>query len=152
MFRPGAPGPLRGGFNVAADVWSATSYNERYRDAVDAERYNRLHPNEKPRVPYLTAALGGDNCPIIAASDYVRAVPGRLSPWAPAGLVALGTDGYGRSDTREGLRRFFEVDAEHITYAALGELARTGTFDRERLAPAMKEVRIDADSPSPRSR
>jgi pyruvate dehydrogenase E1 component len=135
-------------FNVAADVWSATSYNELYRDAMAVERWNRLHPKSKPRTPYFVEALGSERWPVIAACDYVRTVPQRLAPWAPAGLVALGADGFGRSDTREGLRRFFEVDAEHIAYAALSELSRQDQFDAATLPAAIKTLGIDSEAPA----
>ncbi|MCG3128648.1 MAG: Pyruvate dehydrogenase E1 component [Phycisphaerae bacterium] len=140
---------LDASFNVAADVWSATSYNELYRDATAADRWNLLHPAEKPRVPYLSQALAAEAWPVVAVSDYVKAVPARLAPYAPAGLRALGTDGFGRSDTREGLRRFFEVDAEHIAHAALFELARRGEFDRGDLTAAQKTLGIDPSKPEP---
>ena len=140
---------LRERFNVAADVWSATSYNELYRDALDAERHNRLNPDKKPRVPYLTAALRGAEYPIIATSDYVRAVPGRLSPWAPAGLLALGTDGYGRSDSRAALRQHFEVDRRYITVAALKALADEGMLDQKTVAQAIEKFGIDPEKPDP---
>ncbi len=136
-------------FGVAADVWSATSYNELYRDALRCERWNRLHPGETPRVPHVRAALGEDRWPVVATSDYVKAIPQRLATWLPQGICALGTDGFGRSETRENLRRHFETDAEHVAYAALCELARVGTFDKAKLGAAAKELGINAEAIDP---
>jgi pyruvate dehydrogenase E1 component len=109
---------LREQFEVAADVWSATSYNELYRDALACQRWNRLHPDEKPRTPYLAQVLADEPWPIVATSDYVSSVAERLCPWTPARMCVLGTDGFGRSDSRPALRRHFEIDAEHVTLAA----------------------------------
>ncbi len=108
-------------YGVHADVWSVTSYTELRRDALAVERWNRLHPAEKERVPYLLTALGDAKGPIIAASDYMKSVPDVLSPWLPSRLVTLGTDGFGRSDNREHLRRHFEISAEAIVGATLVE-------------------------------
>jgi len=115
-------------YSIAADVWSITSYNELRRDCLDAERFNRLHPAAKERVPYVVTALGDAPGPIIAASDYMKSLPDALSPWLGARLVSLGTDGFGRSDNREHLRRHFEVDAESIVAATLSKLAREGVI------------------------
>src|SRR5947199_862238 len=111
-------------YDVAADVWSITSYKELYRDGHAAERWNRLHPGEKPRVPYVAACLADAPGPLVAASDYVKALPDSISRWCPRPLVSLGTDGFGRSDARCALRGFFEVDSRFIALAALSELAR----------------------------
>src|SRR5580698_2092081 len=113
-------------YNIAADVWSLTSYTELRRDAIAVERWNRLHPAEKERVPYVVSALGKAKGPIVAASDYMKSLPDALSPWLGSRLVSLGTDGFGRSDNRQHLRRHFEVDAESIVAAALSKLAREG--------------------------
>ena len=116
-------------FGVPADVWSATSYTELRRDAQRQERWNRLHPLEQPRRPFIAEQLGEGGAPIIAASDYMAALPDLVSKWLPGPLTALGTDGFGRSDTRAELRRFFENDAEHIAWAALAALHGNGTID-----------------------
>ncbi len=134
---------------VAADVWSVTSYNELRRDAVAAERWSMLHPLEAPRVPYLTSVLADEPWPVVAASDYVKTLPLALTPWLPDGMHALGTDGFGRSETRESLRRFFEVDAESICVAALHELARREEIDPALVQQAIDELGIDADKPDP---
>ncbi len=144
-----AQGLLREHFGVAADVWSATSYNELYRDALECQRWNRLHPADAPRVPHVAQALGGEPWPVVASSDYVSSVAQRLTPWMPAGLCVLGTDGFGRSDTRAALRRHFQVDAEHIALAALTELARSHQFDPRRLPAALRTLGIDPAAPDP---
>ena len=136
-------------FGVGADVWSITSYTLLRRDALAAERWNLLHPGEKPRVPYLTQQLADEPWPVIAVSDYVKMLPDGIARWTPDGLYPLGTDGFGRSASREALRRFFEVDAEHIALAALHELGRRGQFDRSKVAKAMTDLKLDPDKPDP---
>jgi pyruvate dehydrogenase E1 component len=131
-------------YGVHADVWSITSYTELRRDALEVDRWNRLHPDQPERVPYLIEALRGSEGPIIAASDYIKAVPDQIAPWLRERLVALGTDGFGRSENRKHLRRFFENDAESIATAALVKLARDGKFDPAGARKAMEELGIDA--------
>ena len=140
---------LRGRFNVAADVWSVTSYNELYRDALTCQRWNRLHPEQTPRVPYFVQALADEPWPIVTTSDYVSSVATRLCPWTPAGMCVLGTDGFGRSDTRASLRRHFQTDAEHVVLATLGELARVGRFDAADLPQAIEQLGLDPAAPDP---
>jgi pyruvate dehydrogenase E1 component len=113
-------------WGVAADVWSATSWTELRREAVECDKYNLLHPDEEPKVPYVTRALKDAPGPVVAVSDFMRAVPDLISQWVPNDWVSLGTDGFGLSDTRPALRRFFHVDAESITVATLRQLARQG--------------------------
>ena len=132
-------------FSVGADVWSVTSYNELRRDALAVERWNRLHPAEPERKPYLLEALGHLEMPIIAASDYMKIVADQISPWLPGRLTALGTDGFGRSDNREHLRRHFEVDAPSIAAAALSRLVRWGRYDGGRAKQAMADLGVDAE-------
>ena len=134
---------------VAADVWSVTSWNELRRDAVAVERWNMLHPLETPRVPYFRQVLDAEPWPIVAASDYMKTLPLTLATWAPDGLHALGTDGFGRSETRESLRRFFEVDAESICVAALSELARREEIEPRRVQDAIEELGLDPGKPDP---
>ncbi|MFI5254148.1 MAG: pyruvate dehydrogenase (acetyl-transferring), homodimeric type [Candidatus Limnocylindrales bacterium] len=138
-------------FGVAAEVWSAPSYERLRADALAVERWNRLHPGEKPRVPFIAEALAGAaDGPIVAASDFMKAVPDQVARWIPGGhWVSLGTDGFGRSDTREALRRLFGVDAEHIAAAVMGELAATGTITPAAAAAAAAELGIDPDVPDP---
>jgi pyruvate dehydrogenase E1 component len=139
-------------YGIGADVWSVTSYNELRRDALDVERWNRLHPAEKPKVPYLLQALGNIDMPIVAASDYMKIVPDQISPWLPGRLTSLGTDGFGRSENREHLRRFFEVDAASIAAAALSSLARWGRFDSARAQQAIRDLGLDPDTIDPSKR
>jgi pyruvate dehydrogenase E1 component len=136
-------------YGIGADVWSVTSYNELRRDALSADRWNRLHPAEPERKPYLLQALGNIDMPIIAATDYMKAVVDQISPWLPGRLTALGTDGFGRSDNREHLRRFFEVDAASITAAALSRLARWGRHDAKRADEAIRELGLDPERVDP---
>src|SRR5436190_700006 len=121
----------------AADVWSVTSYSELRRDALAAERWNMLHPTETPLVSWVARSLAEEPWPVVAASDYMKTVADQIAPFVPAGFRALGTDGFGRSDSREALRRFFEVDAESICVAALYELAQRGSIDRSLVAKAI---------------
>ena len=136
-------------YQVRSDVWSATSYNELRRDALEGERWNRLHPAEPERKPYLVQALEGTEGPIIASTDYMKAVADQIAPWAPGRLVSLGTDGFGRSENREHLRRHFENGAEAIAAAALARLARDGWFDKGRAQQAVTELGLNPDSPDP---
>jgi pyruvate dehydrogenase E1 component len=138
-------------FNIAADVWSVTSYNELRRDALAIERWNRLHPAEKAKQPYIIKALedAGAEGPIIAASDYIKAVPDQLAPWIGTRLVSLGTDGFGRSDNREHLRQHFEISAESIAAAALSRLARDGKFDVKKTQKAFEELSVNPEKVDP---
>ncbi|MBZ0102895.1 MAG: pyruvate dehydrogenase (acetyl-transferring), homodimeric type [Thermoanaerobaculia bacterium] len=140
---------LAGQYNVAADLWSATSYKELRREALECERWNRLHPGEEPRVPYVTRMLGAARGPVIAVSDFMKLVPDQIARFLPQGLVPLGTDGFGRSESRRQLRRFFEVDAENVALAALVELARRGEIDRAVAARAVGELGLDPEHPDP---
>jgi pyruvate dehydrogenase E1 component len=134
---------------VAADVWSVTSWTELRRDAVAAARWNMLHPLETPRTSYLAHALTDEPYPVVAASDYMKVVADQLAPFLPAGIVALGTDGFGRSDERQALRRFFEVDAESIAVAALHALTRRGDLAPGAVARAMSDFGLDPEKANP---
>jgi pyruvate dehydrogenase E1 component len=129
-------------YRVAADVWSVTSYCKLRREAMACERENRLQPTTPPRVPVISLALEDAEGPVIAATDYVTAVPDQILRWVPS-MVSLGTDGFGHSDTREALRRFFEVDAEHITVAALKALADRGEIEAREVAAAIEELGLE---------
>jgi pyruvate dehydrogenase E1 component len=133
-------------FQIPADVWSVTSYNELRRDALDCERWNRQHPDQPERKPYVQQMMEGAPGPIVAASDYLRLLADQLAPWLQGRLVSLGCDGFGRSDSRNYLRRFFEVDAESIAAAALAQLARWGQFDPQRARQAYGELGIDVEN------
>jgi pyruvate dehydrogenase E1 component len=136
-------------FGVAANVWSVTSYKELRRDALAAERWNRLHHTAKPQKSYVEQCLGNETGVFVAVSDYMKAVPEMISRWVPGGLEPLGTDGFGRSDNRPSLRRFFEVDAECITAAVLARLARIGELMPAQVEKAIAELGIDPDKPDP---
>jgi pyruvate dehydrogenase E1 component len=139
-------------FGLAAAVWSATSYKELYRDASSVTRWNRNYPLETPRQPYVCECLAESTVPVIAASDYVRALPESIGRWIPGRYTALGTDGFGRSDGRPALRDFFEVDAAHIAYAALVALAEEGTIDAKTADEAAKKLGIRRDTADPETR
>ena len=134
---------------VGAHVWSATSFTELRRDALAVQRWNMLHPLEPRRQSYLASVLAAEPYPIVAASDYMKSVADQIAPFVPAGLWALGTDGFGRSDDRGPLRRFFEVDAECITVAALSALAQRGQMDPASVAHAIRDFAIDPERLNP---
>ena len=137
-------------FDVAAEVWSATSYQQLRNEALATDRWNRLHPTERPHRPYVVEQLDTTKGPVVAASDYLKAVPHMIAPWVDRPFLSLGTDGFGRSDTREALRRFFEVDAEHIAAAALYGLARAEAMAPKAVAKAIADLGLDPDAPEPR--
>jgi pyruvate dehydrogenase E1 component len=136
-------------FAVSSRVFSVTSWKCLLEDAREVDRYNRLHPDSPSRVPYVQQVLEGSKGTVVAASDYVSAVPLTLARWIPGDYVVLGTDGFGRSEARRELRRFFEVDAENITLAALSSLAERGLYPKDRLSSAIRELGLDPDKPVP---
>jgi len=136
-------------YGVAADVWSVTSYKQLYRNANDCERWNMLHPAETGKVPYVTETLKDAQGPFIAASDYMKVLPESLAKWVPGQLVSLGTDGFGRSESREALRNFFEVDAKHIVLATLGALAREKKIGTDVVRRAVQELGINPEKANP---
>jgi pyruvate dehydrogenase E1 component len=136
--------------DVAADVWSATSYKLLREDALSCERWNRLHPTEPPRTPYVTEQLGQAEGPVVAVTDFMKLVPDQIARFVPQPFVPLGTDGYGFSDTRGALRRHFEVDTAHIVVGVLDGLAQQGLVKADVVADAIKEWGIDAEAPDPR--
>jgi pyruvate dehydrogenase E1 component len=136
-------------FGVAADVWSCPSFTELRRDGMEAERWNLLHPEEKPRIPYVTQCLANRAGPVIAATDYMRSFPEQVRAFVPRRYVTLGTDGFGRSDTRELLRRFFEVDRYYVAIAALKALADEGAIPAATVTQAIRKYHIDPDKPCP---
>ena len=136
-------------FDVSADVWSATSYKRLRNEALNAQRWNMLHPTNPPKKSYLETTLEGAAGPFVAVSDYIKLVPDQIAPWVPGGLLSLGTDGFGRSDTRPRLRRFFEVDAELTAIATLYALARTGAIKPSRVQKAIKQLGVDPEKPFP---
>jgi pyruvate dehydrogenase E1 component len=136
-------------YGVAADVWSVTSYKCLYTDAIEVERWNRLHPDETPRVPYVTQCLQDEQGVFVAATDYLKVLPAMVSKWVPRRLATLGTDGFGRSEGRESLREFFEVDARFIAVATLHELAQDGLVGEATVQNAIKDLGINPDKPNP---
>lgn len=136
-------------YGVGADVWSVTSYKQLYRDANDAERWNMLHPGQTPKVPYVTQRLKDAPGPFVAASDYMKVLPESIAQWVPGRLVSLGTDGFGRSESRAALRDFFEVDAKHIVLATLNALARENKVSFDAVKQAVKDLGINPEKPNP---
>ncbi len=136
-------------YDVAADVWSATSYKLLRNDALQVKRWNMLHPGEPPRRSYVESLLDEEEGVFVAVSDYMKIVPDQIAPWVPGGLTTLGTDGFGRSDTRENLRRFFEVDAEMTVIATLYALAQEGRIPMETVERAIKDLSIDPEKAFP---
>jgi pyruvate dehydrogenase E1 component len=138
-----AQGMLADEWGVRAEVWSATSWSELRRDAVEIDRHNMLHPGAEPRVPYVTTVLGAEDSAIVAVSDWMRAVPDLIRPWVPGGMLSLGTDGFGFSDTRPAARRYFLVDAESIAVGVLAALARRGEIGKDVVVDAATRYKID---------
>lgn len=136
-------------YEIAADVWSATSYKELRREALECERWNRLHPTSHARKSYLETLLEKEKGVFIAASDNMKSVPEMIQRWVPGGLTPLGTDGFGRSENRQSLRRFFEVDAEAIVIAALDQLAKRGEFKPEQVDQAIRDLGVDPEKADP---
>jgi pyruvate dehydrogenase E1 component len=136
-------------FNVSADVWSATSYKLLRNDALRTRRWNMLHPTASPRQSYLQQVLQAENGAFIAVSDNMKLVPDQIAPWVPGGLTTLGTDGFGRSDTRERLRRFFEVDAVSIVVGTLYAMAERKLIEMNVVARAIKELGLDPEKVCP---
>ena len=136
-------------YNVAADVWSVTSYQELYRDGHNCDRWNMLHPGEQPKIPHVAQCLKDAPGVIVAASDYLKILPDSIARWLPRRVRSLGTDGFGRSDDRAGLREFFEVDARFVALATLAELAQDGKVDNKVVSQAVKDLGIDAEKANP---
>jgi pyruvate dehydrogenase E1 component len=136
-------------YGVAADVWSVTSYKALYTDGTETDRWNRLHPSETPRVPYVTECLKDAPGVVVAATDYLKTLPHMISQWVPNRMACLGTDGFGRSEARKSLREFFEVDARFITLAVLNELFLDGQIEGSVVEQAIKDLGINAEKPNP---
>jgi pyruvate dehydrogenase E1 component len=138
-------------YGVGAELWSATSYKTLRDEALAVERWNRLHPGEQGRTPRVTELLAEGEGPVVAVTDHMTLVPDQIGRWVPRRFVPLGTDGFGRSDTREALRRFFEIDTGHIVVATLWCLARDGVIEASTVDDAIRRYDIDPDSTDPRS-
>jgi pyruvate dehydrogenase E1 component len=136
-------------YKVSADVWSATNYKLLRNDALRCRRWNMLHPTEPPKKSHLESLLENESGVFVAVSDFMKVVPEQIAPWVPGGLMTLGTDGFGRSDTRERLRRFFEVDAECTVIATLYALAVKGALDRSLVAEAIRDLGVDPEKTFP---
>jgi len=136
-------------YGVAADVWSVTSYKALYSDGIETDRWNRLHPGQNPRVPYVTACLADAPGVLVAATDYLKTLPSMISQWIPRRMATLGTDGFGRSEGRASLRDFFEVDSRFITLAALNELCLDGKIERYVIEKAIADLGINSEKPNP---
>ncbi len=136
-------------FGVAAEVYSAPSFPLLRRDALEVERWNRLHPDATPRIPHVATVLTADGGPIIAATDWMKALPDMVSRWLPAPYVSLGTDGFGRSGTREDLRALFEIDPANIAAATMVSLARCGALPTDKAAAAVRDLGIDPEKVDP---
>lgn len=136
-------------WNIGAEIYSVTSFNELARNGLEVERWNMLHPNDEPRVPYVTQILGDDNSPVVSSTDYMKTYSDQIREYVPATFTTLGTDGFGRSDTREKLREFFEVDRRYVTVAALHALSMDNKLDKVSVAKAVQQYGIDPDKPNP---
>jgi pyruvate dehydrogenase E1 component len=145
----GAAELLEKDWDVSADVWSVTSFNELRREGQDVERWNMLHPGKKQRVPFVTGQFEGIDGPLVAATDYIRAYADQIRPFLGQRYVTLGTDGYGRSDMRSQLRKFFEVNRYYVVVAALKALADDGRIDNAQVGKAIRKYRIDPEKPNP---
>jgi pyruvate dehydrogenase E1 component len=138
-------------YGVAADVWSLTSHKALRMDGLECDRWNLLHPTEPARVPYITQQLAKTEGVIVAVSDYVKMLPDALRTWMPRPMISLGTEGFGRSETRQNLRDFFEIDARYVTIATLSQLARENKIKPEVVAKAIEDLEIHTDKPNPLS-
>src|SRR5436190_5761193 len=135
--------------DVGAELWSVTSYKSLREDALSAERWNRLHPTEQARTPYVTEVLTDAEGPFVAVTDFMKAVPDQVARWVPGTFLPLGTDGFGRSDTRAALRRHFETDAPNVVVAVLQALAQSGEGKQEAVADAIARYELDTEAPDP---
>jgi len=140
---------LEASYGVSSDVYSVTSYTNLRREALDCEQWNLLNPDKKPKQPFVTQVFKGSKAPLVAVSDYMKILPDGISKWLPGDLVSLGTDGYGRSETREALRDFFEIDERYIVIAALRKLVAQKKIDMAVLVQAMKDFKINPEKPNP---
>jgi pyruvate dehydrogenase E1 component len=140
---------LESDFGVTSDVWSVTSFTELRRDGIDCERWNMLHPEEQPRFSHVEQCMADRDGPVIAATDYVRSFADQIRSFLPKHYKVLGTDGFGRSDTRKNLRQFFEVNRFYIVVAALKALADEGTLDASEVSRAIALYNINPDKPNP---
>jgi pyruvate dehydrogenase E1 component len=142
---------LASDWGVGAECWSVTSYKALREDALDIERWNRLHPGSAPRETFVSRSFAESRGPIVAVTDYMKAVPDQIARFVPGMLVPLGTDGFGRSDTREALRHHFEVDAAHVVIAVLASMAVAGDVKESDVAEAIERYGVDPEAVEPRN-
>jgi len=140
---------LQADFGVSADVWSVTSFTELRREGLDCQRWNRLHPRQEPRVSYVAKSLANRPGPVVAATDYIKIYADQIRAFVRGRYVVLGTDGFGRSDTRKQLRKFFEVDRYHVAVAALSALVEEGHLPAATVAEAIGKYGVDTERPNP---
>ena len=140
---------LKDDWNIDSDIWSVTSYSELHREAEDKSRWNILHPQEEPKTSYVGSCMKPENGPVIAISDYVKLVAEQIAPYIDCRFVALGTDGFGRSETREELRCFFEVNRYYIVMTALDALSRENKIDKSQVKAVIDKYKIDPEKPNP---
>jgi len=140
---------LQNEYQIDSEIWSATSFNELRKNGLEVERYNLLNPEKKPKKSYVEECLGQTEGPILAASDYMRMNSDQIRPFVNKSFYSLGTDGFGRSDTRKNLRKFFEVDKEHIVTYGLSILAKEQLITSKHASEAIKKYKIDTDKPMP---
>ena len=142
---------LADNYGVGAELWSVTSFQKLRGEAIGVERWNRLHPTENPRQPHITSILNSTEGPVVAVTDFMKLVPDQIGRFVPRNYVTLGTDGFGRSDGRAALRRYFETDSGHVVLAVLSELVRQGKLEAAVTADAMARYGINPDAPDPKT-
>ena len=140
---------LKEDWDIRSDIWSVTSYSEIRKDAESTSRWNMNHPNENPKVSFLNSTISNNEIPIVAVSDYIKMVPNQISPYIKNPFYVLGTDGFGRSDTRESLRKFFEIDRYYIVLNSLKALVDQGKIEKSVIEKAMDKYNIDSEKPDP---
>ena len=136
-------------WDIKSDIWSVTSYSEIRKDAESTSRWNMNHPNENPKTSFLNSTIPNNEIPIVAVSDYIKMVPNQISPYINNPFYVLGTDGFGRSDTRESLRKFFEIDRYYIVLNSLKALVDQGKIEKSVIEKAMDKYNIDSEKPDP---
>ena len=134
---------------IKSDIWSATSFGGLRREAIECERWNTLNPMKKAKIPYITKVMKNKEMTTVAATDHMKAVPDMIRSWIPGKYTTLGTDGFGRSDTRENLRKYFEIDDQYIAAAAISSLLREGKMSKSKAEKAMENLNVNPDAPEP---
>ena len=134
---------------INCDIWSATSFGGLRREAIECERWNNLNPTKKAKIPYITKVMKNKEMTTVAATDHMKAVPDMIRSWIPGKYTTLGTDGFGRSDTRENLRKYFEIDDQYIAAAAISSLLREGKISKSKAEKAMENLNVNPDAPEP---